>query len=270
MATVEGRARLSTLTEMRRHTDVRIGRNWLFLAIGSYVLWTTTAIIYLLGWLQQVPSYNIPLSVFGTLHFSATTWLLLLSFLASTGLSFLVYSLINRQNKHMTREEELFRESLERARSGTPQDRMSVLLPLSSAEQDFYRLVQKTHDRSAVLWALLVLIPYAGWVFLIISMYLVSQDLNFHEQTEQQLLQDISRVLAGGTHRQVLPSSMTSGRTNSLAYALVSLVTLGVLSLFWLDRITIDQEAHFEQHAGFEPGLLQALLDFGSNLGSAL
>jgi hypothetical protein len=270
LASVEGSGKLSTLIEMRRYTDVRFGRKWLFLAIGSYVLWTTTAILYLLGWLQQFPSYNIPLSVFGTLHFSATTWLLLLSFTPSTGLSYLVYSLINRQNQHMTREEELFRETLERARSGTPQDRMSVLLPLSSAEQDFYRLVQKTHDRSAILWALLVLIPYAGWIFLIISMYLVSQELNFHEQTEQLLLQDIGRVLAGGTHRQALPSDVISGRANSLAYLFVSFVTLGVMSLFWLHRITVEQEAHFEQHAVFEPGLLLALPDSGSNQGSAL
>jgi hypothetical protein len=170
----------------------------------------------------------------------------------------------------MTREEELFRETLERARSGTHRDQMSVLLPLSSAEQDFYRLVQKTHDRSAILWALLVLIPYAGWIFLIISTYLVSQELNSHEQTEQLLLQDIGRVLAGGTHQQALPSNVTSGRANSLAYLLVSFVTLGVMSLFWLHRITVEQEAHFEQHAVFEPGLLLALPDSGSNQGSAL
>jgi hypothetical protein len=255
---------------MSRHTDVRVGRNWILSAIGSYVLWATTAIIYLLGWLQQVPTYNIPLSVFGTLHFSATTWLLLLSFTLSTGLSYLVYSLINRQNKHGTREEELFRETLEQARSGTPQDRISVLLPLSSAEQDFYRLMQKTHDRSAILWALLVLVPYAGWIFLMISMYLVSQDLNSHEQTEQLLLQDIGRVLAGGTDQQAPPSGATSGRANSLAYLLVSFATLGVVSLFWLHRITVEQEAHFEQHDRFEPGLLQALPDSGSKQGSAL
>jgi hypothetical protein len=270
LATVEGRGRLSTLAGMRRYTDVRVRRNWIFLAIGSYVLWTTIAVFYLLGWLQQVPSYNIPLSVFGTLHFSATTWLLLLSFTLSTGLSYLVYSLINRQNKHVTREEELFRETLEQARSGTPQDRPSVLLPLSSAEQDFYRLMQKTHDRSAILWALLVLVPYAGWIFLMISMYLVSQDLNSHEQTEQLLLQDIGRILAGGTDQQALPSGATSGRANSLAYLLVSFASLGVVSLFWLHRITVDQEAHFEQHAGFEPGLLQVSPDPGSNQGSVL
>jgi hypothetical protein len=269
LATIEGSGRLSTLIEMSRKTDVRVRRKWIFLATASYLLWTTTAIFYLLGWFQQVPSYNLPLSIFGTLHFSATTWLLLLSFTTSTGLSYLVYSLVNRQNKHMTREEELFRETLEQIRSRTPQDRVRVLLPLSSAEQDFYRLLQKTRDRSAVLWALLVLIPYAGWIFLIISMYLVSQDLNSHGQTEQMLLQDIGRVFADGNNQQAPPRNATGGPANSLAYLLLSFATLGVLSLFWLDRIMFEQEAHFERHSGFEPGLLQALPDSGPNSRSA-
>jgi hypothetical protein len=270
LATIEGTDRLTTLTGMGRNSDVRVGSNWIFFAIGSYLLWASIAFFYVIGWLQQVPSYNIPLSVFGTLHFSAITWLLLLSFAISTGLSYLVYAMINRQNGHVAREEELFEEALKRVRARTSKDQMSVLLPLSSAEQDFYRLVQKSRDRSALLWGLLVLIPYAGWIFLIIALYLVSQDLNSHEQTEQLLLQDIGRVLAGGTDQQAPPSGATSGRANSLAYLLVSFATLGVVSLFWLHRITVEQEAHFEQHDRFEPGLLQALPDSGSKQGSAL
>jgi len=266
---VEGADRPSTLVGMRRNTDARIGPNWIFFAIGGYLLWATLAIVYLLGWLQQAPSYNIPLSVFGTLHFSATTWLLLLSLAISTGLSYLVYGFINRQNNHMAREEYLFREALGRARSRTSKEQISVLLPLSSAEQDFYTLIERTHDRSAVLWALLVLTPYAGWIFLIIALYLVSQDLNSHEQAEQLLLQDVSRVLAGGTYPQTYPNNVPHRPANSLVYLFVSFASLGLLSLFWIHQVTLRQETHFELHSSFEPGLLQALTESGIGTGDA-
>ena len=260
---VEGADGLSTLVGMRRNTDARNESHWIFFAIGSYLLWATLAIVYLLGWLQQAPSYNIPLSVFGTLHFSATIWLILLSLAISTGLSYLVYGLINRQNKHTAREEYLFREALGRAKSRTSKEQISVLLPLSSAEQDFYRLVERTNDRSAVLWALLVLTPYAGWIFLIIALYLVSQDLNSHEQTEQLLLQDVSRVLASGTYPQTYSNNVPPRPTNSLAYLFVSFASLGLLSLFWIHQVTLRQDNHFALHSSFEPGLLQALTESG-------
>ena len=268
MALIEGTDRLTTLIGMGRNTDVRVGSNWIFFAIGSYLLWASVAFFYVIGWLQQVPSYNIPLSVFGTLHFSAITWLLLLSFAISTGLSYLVYAMINRQNGHVAREEELFEEALKRVRARTSKDQMSVLLPLSSAEQDFYRLVQKSRDRSALLWGLLVLIPYAGWIFLIIALYLLSQDLNSHEQSEQPFLQDIGRVLVGGTFQQMPSSTLMSRPSSSLAYLLLSILTLGLLSLYWLHRITISQQNHFEQHSSFEPSLLQALPEPRTSAGS--
>src|SRR6266566_2532420 len=99
--------RLSKLVQMRASTDIRLGT--------------------------------------GSIFFDATTWLLLLGRCASTGLAYLVFRVIDRQNKHALRMREIFSESLRRIVSETRPGELSVLLPLNSAEQDFSALLQNTH-----------------------------------------------------------------------------------------------------------------------------
>ncbi len=247
MTPVEPGDRLSTLVQLRNRTDVSLGSNWTLFAISSYALWALLAIVLFTRTLQPILSFNFVVGLFGTL-----------GFVASAGLSYFVYSLINRHNKHTAREQELFLEALNRARSRTRQDDVRVLLPLSSAEGEFSKLVQKSHERSAVLWALLAFIPYAGWIFLVISLYLLSQDLNAHEHVEQSLLEDIDRMLGASGSSGLPPWTAFQYPRNSLGYAVASLLTLGLFSLFWLHEMVRQPQAHFGNHAIFEPSLLQA------------
>src|SRR6266581_8938732 len=161
--------RLSKLVQMRASTDIHLGTGWIFSATASYILWTTLAALFFTGLLQRIPSFTIPV-VLGSIFFDTTTWLSLLGFLASTGLAYLVFRVVDRKNKHALRMREIFSESLRRIESETRPGQLSVLLPLNSAEQDFSTLLQNTHERSAILWAMLVLIPYLGWLFLIIAL----------------------------------------------------------------------------------------------------
>ncbi len=247
MTSVDPTKRLTTLVQMRTKTDVVVGEQWILFAISSYVLWTALAVILLTRVFRMLLGLDFILGIFGTL-----------GFVASVGLSYLTYSLINRQNKHATREQELFWEALNQARSQTSQDDMKVLIPLSSAEGDFSKLLQKTHERSAVLWALLALIPYAGWIFLVMALYLLSQDSNAHEQSERLFLEDIDRTLGALASKSLPPKSVPQYPKNSLGYAIASVLTLGVFSLFWLHKMVKEPEAHFGYHASFEPSLLEA------------
>src|SRR5207244_4713227 len=162
---------------------------------ASYILWTTLASLFFTGLLQRIPSFTIPV-VLGSIFFDATTLLSLLGICASTGLAYLVFRVVDRQNKHALRMREIFSESLRRIESETRACQLNVLLPLNSAEQDFSALLQNTHERSAILWATLVLIPYLGWLFLIIALYHLSEKSNVHERKERLLLEDLDRVLA--------------------------------------------------------------------------
>ncbi len=249
--------RLSKLVQMRASTDIRLGTGWIFSATASYILWTTLAALFFTGLLQRIPSFTIPV-VLGSIFFDTTTWLSLLGFCASTGLAYLVFRVVDRKNKHALRMREIFSESLRRIESETRPGQLSVLLPLNSAEQDFSTLLQNTHERSAILWAMLVLIPYLGWLFLIIVLYHLSEESNVHERMERLLLEDLDRVLgATGSQRIPVDTQYLPSR-NSTGFLLASLFTIGIGSIFWLYEMISSPNRHFGYHSDFEPNLLAA------------
>src|SRR5438046_9663465 len=135
---------------MRASTDIRLGTRWIFSATASYVLWTTLAALFLTGSLQQIPSFTIPV-LLGSIFFDTTTLLSLLGICASTGLAYLVFRVVDRQNKHALRIREIFSESVRRIESETRPGELNVLLRLNSAEQDFAALLQTTPERRAIL-----------------------------------------------------------------------------------------------------------------------
>jgi hypothetical protein len=153
---------------------------------------------------------------------------------------------------------EIFSESLRRIESETRPGQLNVLLPLNSADQDFSALLQNTHERSAILWAMLVLIPYLGWLFLIIALYHLSEESNVHERKERLLLEDLDRVLgATGSQRIPVDTQYIPSR-NSAGFLLASLFTIGIGSIFWLYEMISSPNRHFGYHSDFEPNLLAA------------
>lgn len=249
--------RLSKLIQMRTNTDVQISTKWILFAAATYVTWTVLAILFLAGLLQQIPTFSIPV-LLGSIVFDATTWLSLLGLGTATGLAYAVFRVIDRQNKHALRMQEVFSEALKRVKSEISAGQTSVLLPLSSAEQDISAMMQKSHERSGVLWATLVLIPYLGWIFLIIGLYHLSQASDSHVQTERLLLEDLERVLGtkGPQHLPVINQFFP--RRNSAGFLIASLVTIGLFSIFWLYQMVSSPQEHFRYHSDFEPKLLGA------------
>ena len=249
--------RLPTLVNLGYKTDVRIGPGWILFAIASYILWIFTAVFAFNDITLPILNLQQTLGLLGTLAFAT-----------STGVSFLVSSLISRQNKHAEREQEIAWEILNGVQSRTRPEQMHVLLPLSSAEQDFSILLQRTRQHSAILWSLLVLIPYAGWVFVIAALFLLTRDSNIHETMERSLFEDLDRtVTAGGWQRAALDGQIPPSRNGTL-YAIASVLTVGIVAISWLYVMIIGEEAHFRFHSVLEPRLLEAFSNQGSRTGS--
>ncbi len=238
---------ISTLVQLRLKTDVRVGSRWILLAIASYILWILFAISYYYRVSLPLLTVGQTLGLFGTLAFAA-----------STGLSFLVYTLINRQNKHATREQEIVWQVLREIQSRTTPENLGVLLPLSATEQDFSNLLEQTHEHSAFLWSLLVLVPYVGWVFLMVALYLLTDASNAHQRIERMLFEDLGRTLAAGGSRQPAPNSRLPVPRNGTSYLLASAFTIGIVALSWLYVMMIGEAAHFRYHSTLESELLLA------------
>ncbi len=248
MGTNEGPDRLSTLIQLREKTDILIEPKWIWPALASYVLWVVYAFIYFTRSTLPILDVDQTLGLVGTLAFAT-----------STGLSFLVYNLISRENKHAERAQEIIREALHRIQSGTSPQNMAIQLPLSSAEQDFASLLQKSRRHSAILWALLVMIPYLGWVLLIVVLYLLTQSSNTHGKSETLVLEDLERTLVAGGAQHMTISTRLSTSRSSLAFVLASFVTFGIVPLSWLYVMIIGEQAHFSYHSSLEPELLNIL-----------
>ena len=246
----------TVLLEARTRTDYDIPPKWAWGSVASYVIWTAIPIIVYLDRGRSGTQLAIPLGILG-----------LAGFLSSTLSSYLVYRLVNRRNTHFAREEAFLWKTLDTVKSKTPQTDMRTLLPLSSAEQGLAQLSETGREHSAILWALLTLIPYIGWVAMIYVLAFLSNDIRKHELREDLVLEDLGRVLKtqGG---QDLPMRQRRVPNRSIPlHVLLSIATLCVFLLVWLYQLVKDPQAHFEYHRSFEEVLPGFQLGTGQSVG---
>ena len=221
---------------------------WLALALVNYVIWVTFPVLYFFVESIAPLLLTIVASVIG-----------LLGVATSSGLAYFVYSLVNVRNQHFAREQALLMEGLRLAKGNTPQGNLRALIPLDSASQSLQTLVHEEGEKSAVLLALLVLIPYFGMMVLIFILATLSKDMRKHESREEMVLDDLDRSVRESS---LLPLVRRSGfipRRQVAVFVLASVLTLGAFTLFWLYLAIEDFRPHFEYHARFEPSLLSTL-----------
>src|SRR6266567_1019114 len=185
---------LSTLVQMRMRTDIEIPTVWLLLPLASYLLWAIFAVAW---WSAGAGLGTSDLTL-------VTSGLGVLGLAASAAATYLVFRLVNRGNEHSARTRALLLATLSslEARAGPSGQR--ALLPLNSAEEGFYKLNRGERERSAVLWALLSLIPFVGWIFLVVAQWRLSRDLEKHSRLEDLVLEDVDRALRSVEHRAYL------------------------------------------------------------------
>jgi hypothetical protein len=263
---------LSALAQMRTKTDIEIPILWLLLPLASYLLWTGFAVAW---WSAGAGLSTSDLT-------AVVSGLGILGLGASGAGSYVVFRLVNRANEHSNRTRALLSSALGslEARAGAfgPQ----ALLSLNSAEESLYKLARGERDRSAVLWALLSLIPFVGWILLAAAQWRLSRDLAKHSRLEILVLEDVDRTLRS-TGSQGVPIEHASIRTHdTLGFTAVILsiielfaafvigfagsliliyLTVGALSLFWIDLSIRDPIGHFNYHSQLEGDMLRALPD---------
>src|SRR4029077_5001670 len=109
---------------------------------------------------------------------------------------------------------------------------LQALLPLNSAEEGFYNLARAEREKSAVLWALLSLIPFVGWAFLAVAQWRLSRDLAKHARLEGLVLEDVDRVLRSAGMQGITGKSVPLVSREALGVAIVVFSVIGLLSAF--------------------------------------
>lgn len=271
---------LSTLIQMRQWTDVEVPATWLLLPLTSYLVWAVFAVVW---WTGGLGLGRIKLGPLGVINLTLPGILGLIGILglaASVGSSFLLYILVNRINSHSARTEALLTKTLGALESRISSPGSPALFPLNSAEGNLLSLARGKRERSAALWALLAMIPFIGWIFLIGALWLLSLDFSKHVRWEGLVLEDVDRTqrTAGLEGIQVSNTQIPSRSTLGLAIIIVSLLellsafffgaagvlvfiylTLGVFSLVWIDLSMRDPARHFHYHSLVETNIAHSL-----------
>jgi len=257
---------------MRPRTDLVVPVSWLLLPLASYLLWA----IFVVAWWATgagIETSNLTLVVSG---------LGIVGLATSAAASYVVFTLVNRENMHSSRTRALLWNTISDLQSRIGTAGQSALLPLSSAEEGFHKLSRGEHERSAVLWALLASIPIIGWIFLVAALWFLSRDMARHSRLEELVLEDVDRTLRGAGLQgiSVRPAPVGSRDVLGIAAVVVSLVellsvfllgpvgclvliylTVGAFSLVWLDLSMSDPTSHFAFHSQFEQEILRSLPD---------
>ena len=263
---------LSALVQMRTKTDAEIPIVWLLLPLASYLLWAVFAVAW---W-----SAGAGLGTSGLTP--VISGLGILGIAASAAGSYVVFRLVNRANEHSGRTQALLSSALSSLAARSGASGAQALLTLNSAEEGFYKLSRSERERSAVLWALLSLIPFVGWIFLAVSLWRLSRDLAKHSRLESVVLEDVDRTLKNTGTQGVLVRNTPVRTHDTLGFALVILsivelfsafvlglagsliliyLTVGAFSLFWIDLSIRDPTDHFLYHSQLEADMLRALPD---------
>src|SRR5438445_500654 len=209
---------------MRPRTDLAVPVSWLLLPLTSYLLWAIFAVAW---WAAGAGLGTSDLAL-------VVSGLGIVGLAASAAASYVVYALMNRANEHSSRTRAVLWSALSELESRIGTTRQEALLPLTSAEEGFYRLSRGEHERSAVLWALLASIPVIGWIFLVAALWFLSRDFAKHSRLEELVLEDLDRTMKGAGLQGVSVRHAPIGARDVLGIAVVTVLLVELLSVFLL------------------------------------
>ena len=270
----------SAPTDMESKGDFEIGATWLLLPLANYLAWALFAIVW---WLGGFGLGRISLGDLGAVYLDLAGLLGLLGIFAlaaSLGSSFILYTIMNRVNLHSARAQILLLKTIEGLENRTGPRPSPAKFALNSAETNMQQFAHTGRERSSFLWALFAMIPFVGWIFVIAGQWVVSRDLMSHIRLESVVLEDVDRTMKAAGLQGLQPYTIQIRPRNGLALTaivasllellssiffglagalILVYLTIGIVSLVWIDLSSRDPREHFRYHSAVEDDLARSL-----------
>ena len=165
---------------------------------------------------------------------------------------YVLYKWISRRNDHFKRVRKLYREMVDLLNSISKDKKPAGLATLESIVKEME--IEET-ERSAIIWIILTFI--ASFLLLYIYHFL-NRDFYKHELRESMMAENLSQVLKelGSTKIPRKLSFETIPKRNTVLYIVLTLLTLGVFTLYWIYTITKDPNEHFKLHRIWEDDII--------------
>ncbi len=181
-----------------------------------------------------------------------TTLAVLLGLVALVIQLYVLYKFIDRRNQHIKRTQMMY------------EDVAQILDDLGFKEraEAVRRYVREMQfevggEKSAILWVVLV------FLISIIAFYVyhfLNKDFYRHSKYEQGILEEVNKAFEEAGVRTIdLRSYVPVQERSTILYLILSIITFGIFTIYWIYTLAKDPNEHFMSHAKIEPDLLAGL-----------
>lgn len=180
-----------------------------------------------------------------------------------------LYRLIQRRTEHAARRlaflSYLWHVLDARAEAAGKRDEVAEGMDNLSRIYATLQEYEQTHRRDPVLFlalrvgALILFIP-AAWIVGAVTNVFLNEDLRFYDEWESSYFANVEWIIQRLGYPVTMPRRVKPvPHRGVVLYVLVSVVTLGLLTIYWRYAMIRDGNGHFEDDAAAEDAILTAL-----------
>lgn len=170
---------------------------------------------------------------------------------------FIIYKLVQRRDDHFKRMAAVVDASIQQLRAKAGGREQEIQGELAQLEGIKNQMLTMASERGSAIWLLICLFTGVG-VFIIY--YLLMEDYVQHDTVEAQYFTVMSSALARlGLAGQAAQASRTMPDREFVTFLLLSLVTCGIYSFYWMYVMIKDFNDHFMAQAAWEDFIAAAL-----------
>ena len=249
-------------SDLKDQTDRMVSVAWVLLPVIAGVVVLVTVVATVFAALAAVSTISTsPSAAPPTLGpFGAGLGLVIgVSFLAEILYLYFFYILIRRRNQHFPRQRRFFSDLVTVLRVAANRKGTNVDAVLGSMENSLRDSETEETEKSAILWVILMLVPFVSLIAVLYVFYFLTGDYFKHERREDGLLSDAERTLSLLGVQFIFHRNDPVPHRSFVLFFILSIVTFGIFALYWEYVLIKDPNSHFANHRVYEPQLIQLL-----------
>ncbi len=172
---------------------------------------------------------------------------------------YVFYKLMDRRDQHLARMANTVNTSVailrEKAAAAGSEELISQeLQQLEYVQREMY---EQSRERGAALWLVIAILTGIG---VLIGYYLIMDDMKRHDELEAHYFTMMSYALTRmGLSAQASQAAPNMPERNFVTYLLLSIVTCGIFSFYWLYCLVKDGNEHVLAQVQWEDYIYSAL-----------
>ncbi len=159
----------------------------------------------------------------------------------------MLYKLVKRRNTHFARQLFLYEDLINLARELGTRKGVDISLPLNNLDRTAKEARFEETEKSAALWAIL---SYFTGIASLYVFYFLMKDFFKHERKQDIFIDDLTKLLTSVGIPVNLPRRNYPIPDRSfILYFILSLITIGIFTVYWVHVLISDPNNHFQHQA---------------------